>query len=171
MRYLTHRLGFFVLTLWAAVTVNFFIPRLMPGDPASAMMARFHGRLNPAAIHAMQVAFGVDNTQGVWSQYVTYLRNTVTGNFGTSLTYFPKTVGSQISQALPWTLGLIGVATVLAFLGGTLVGTVAGWRRGGENDSILPPGFVGTPAPPHFLGGGGLLPGFSGLAHSAPPED
>src|SRR3954453_7320040 len=110
MRYLTHRLGFFVLTLWAAVTVNFFIPRLMPGDPASAMMARFHGRLNPAAIHAMQVAFGVDNTSSVWSQYVTYLHNTVTGDFGTSLTYFPKSGCSQISLGLPWTMGLIGAA-------------------------------------------------------------
>ena len=61
MRFLLHRLGFFALTLWAAITVNFFIPRLMPGDPASAMMARFHGRVNPAAIHAMEVAFGVDD--------------------------------------------------------------------------------------------------------------
>ena len=112
MRYLLHRLGFFVLTLWAAITVNFFIPRLMPGDPASAMMSRFHGRLNPTAIHAMEVAFGVDTSGSVWSQYLTYLHNTVTGNFGTSLTYFPLSVSSQIAQALPWTLGLIGVATV-----------------------------------------------------------
>ena len=97
MRFLVHRLGFFVLTLWAAITVNFLIPRLMPGDPASAMMARFHGRLNPAAIHAMEVAFGVDTHQSVWSQYVGYLHNTVTGNFGTSLTYFPLSVGSQIA--------------------------------------------------------------------------
>ena len=47
MRYLLRRLGFFVLTLWAALTLNFLIPRLMPGNPASAMMARFHGQLSP----------------------------------------------------------------------------------------------------------------------------
>jgi peptide/nickel transport system permease protein len=171
MRFLLHRLGFFVLTLWAAVTVNFLIPRLMPGDPASAMMARFHGRLNPAAIHAMSIAFGVDSHQSLWSQYVGYLHNTVTGNFGTSLTYFPLSVGSQIAQAAPWTLGLIGVVTVLAFLGGTLIGTVSGWRRGGAVDSILPPVFVVTSALPYFWVGMMLILVFSIWTNGALPND
>jgi peptide/nickel transport system permease protein len=171
MRFLLHRMGFFVLTLWAAVTVNFVIPRMMPGDPASAMMARFHGRVNPAAIQAMQVAFGVDNTQSVWSQYVTYLHNTVTGNFGTSLTYFPLSVSSQIAQAVPWTIGLIGVATVLAFLIGTLVGTVSGWRRGGAVDSLVPPVFVVTSALPYFWVGMMLILFFSVWTNGALPND
>jgi peptide/nickel transport system permease protein len=166
-----HRLGFFVLTLWAAVTVNFLIPRLMPGDPASAMMARFHGRVNPAAIHALQVAFGVGGNQGFWSEYLTYLKNTATGNFGTSLTYFPLSVSSQIAQALPWTLGLMGVATVLAFVFGTLVGTVAGWRRGGKLDSIVPPVFVVTSALPYFWVGMVLILVFSVWTNGALPND
>jgi peptide/nickel transport system permease protein len=171
LRYLLHRLGFFVLTLWAAVTVNFLIPRLMPGDPATAMMARFHGRLNPTAVHAMQVAFGVDDTEGLLSQYLSYLHNTVTGNFGTSLTYFPLSVGSQIRQALPWTLGLIGVATVLAFVVGTFVGTVSGWRRGGKIDSIVPPVFVVTSALPYFWVGMMLILVFSVWTDDALPND
>jgi peptide/nickel transport system permease protein len=171
MRYVLHRLGFFVLTLWAAVTVNFLIPRLMPGDPASAMMARFHGRVNPAAIHALQVAFGVGGNQGFWSEYLTYLKNTATGNFGTSLTYFPLSVSSQIAQALPWTLGLMGVATVLAFVFGTLVGTVAGWRRGGKLDSIVPPVFVVTSALPYFWVGMVLILVFSVWTNGALPND
>src|SRR5919202_1245922 len=171
MRFLLHRLGFFVLTLWAAITVNFFIPRLMPGDPASARMSRFHGRLNPAAIHAMEVAFGVDTSGSVWSQYVTYLHNTLTGNFGTSLTYFPLSVGSEIAQALPWTLGLIGVATVLAFLVGTLVGTVSGWKRGGKVDSIVPPVFVVTSALPYFWVGMILILAFSVSTNGLLPND
>src|SRR3954466_11520591 len=138
MRFLLHRLGFFALTLWAAITVNFFIPRLMPGDPASALMARFHGRLNPASIHAMEIAFGSDSNQSMWSQYVGYLHNTVTGNFGTSLTSFPPSVGSQIASAAPWALGLIGRGPVLAWGGGTLVGTVSGWKPGGAVDSLVP---------------------------------
>ena len=171
MRFLLHRLGFFALTLWAAVTVNFFIPRLMPGDPASAMMARFHGRVNPAAIHAMEIAFGVDSSQSLWSQYVGYLHNTVTGNFGTSLTYFPLSVSSQIAQAVPWTLGLVGVATVLAFLGGTLIGTLSGWRRGGKVDSIVPPVFVVTSALPYFWVGMMLILFFSVWTNGALPND
>jgi len=171
MRFLMHRLGFFALTLWAAITVNFFIPRLMPGDPASAMMARFHGRVNPAAIHAMEIAFGVDDQQSLWSQYVGYLHNTVTGNFGTSLTYFPLSVSSQIAQAVPWTLGLVGVATVLAFLGGTLIGTISGWRRGGKVDSIVPPVFVVTSALPYFWVGMMMILIFSVWTNGALPND
>jgi peptide/nickel transport system permease protein len=171
MRHLLHRLGFFALTLWAAVTVNFFIPRLMPGDPAGAMMARFHGRVNPNAIHAMQIAFGIDDTQSLWSQYLSYLHNTVTGNWGTSLTYFPLSVGSQIAQAAPWTLGLIGVATILAFVVGTLIGTVAGWRRGGAVDSILPPVFVVTSALPYFWVGMMLILVFSVWTNGGLPND
>src|SRR5919202_6342244 len=171
MRYLLHRLGFFVLTLWAAVTVNFLIPRLMPGDPATALLARFHGRVNPSAIAAMQGAFGVDTHGSFWAQYVSYLHNTVTGNFGTSLTYFPLSVGSQIAQALPWTLGLIGVATVLAFLAGTLVGTVSGWRRGGVVDSIVPPVFVVTSALPYFWVGMILILAFSVSTNGLLPND
>jgi peptide/nickel transport system permease protein len=171
MRYLLRRLGFFVLTLWAAVTVNFLIPRLMPGDPASAMMARFHGRLNPTAIHAMEVAFGVDTSGSVWSQYFTYLHNTLTGNFGTSLTYFPLSVSTEIAQALPWTVGLIGVTTVLAFLVGTLVGTISGWRRGGKIDSFVPPVFVVTSALPYFWVGMILILVFSVWTNGGLPND
>ena len=171
MRYLVHRMGFFVLTLWAAVTVNFLIPRMMPGDPASAMMARFHGRVNPTAIHALQVAFGVDTTQSLWSQYVSYLHNTLTGNFGVSLTYFPLPVSTMVGQALPWTLGLIGVATILAFVVGTLIGTVAGWRRGGLMDSVVPPVFVVTSALPYFWVGMILILLFSVMTNGALPNE
>jgi peptide/nickel transport system permease protein len=171
MRYLLHRLGFFALTLWAALTVNFFIPRLMPGDPASALMARFHGRLNPAAIHAMTVAFGLDTSESLGAQYVDYLRNSVTGNFGVSLTYFPLSVGSQIAQAVPWTLGLVGVATVMAFALGTLVGTVSGWRRGGVVDSVVPPVFVVTSALPYFWVGMLLILFFSIWTNGALPNN
>ena len=171
MRYLLHRLGFFALTLWAAVTLNFLIPRLMTGDPASAMMARFHGRVNPSALHALQVAFGVDTSQSSWEQYVTYLHNTVTGNFGISLTYFPVPVSTEIGQALPWTAGLVGVSTVFAFAVGTLVGTVSGWRRGGVVDSVVPPVFVVSSALPYFWVGMILILLFSVMTNGALPND
>ncbi len=61
MRFILRRLGFFVVTLWAAVTLNFLIPRLMPGNAAIAMMGRYKGHLNPQALHALEIAFGVNN--------------------------------------------------------------------------------------------------------------
>ena len=150
MRFILRRLGLFVITLWVALTVNFFIPRLMPGNPAQAMMARFKGRVNPEAMKALQVAFGLDTHESAFHQYLDYLGNTLTGNFGISLTFFPQPVSTVLMQALPWTLGLVGVTTVLAFLLGTGIGTVAGWRRGGILDSVLPPIFVVTSALPYF---------------------
>src|SRR5690348_6838645 len=131
MRFVVRRLAFFVITLWAAVTANFFIPRLMPGDPATAMMARYHGRINPEAIHALQAAFGVNSHQSLASAYFAYLANVARGRFGVSLTFFPQAVGHEVVQALPWTLALVGITTIFAFVLGTLIGLLGAWRRGG----------------------------------------
>ena len=170
MRYLLRRLGFFLLTLWAALTLNFIIPRLMPGSPLQALRDRTHNRLSPAALEQMLTSYGFKPDENVVVQYLDYLKNMVTGQWGISI---GATLGEPVTrivrQALPWTLGLVGVATVLAFLLGSLIGTVAGWRRGGRLDSLLPPAFVVTSALPYFWVGlllilvfsvwtGGLLP-------------
>ena len=150
MRFVVRRLGFFLVTLWAAVTTNFLIPRLMPGNPALAMMSRYRGHLNPSALHAIEIAFGVNSKQSVLSAYFSYLGNILRGRFGVSLTFFPDQVSHDVLQALPWTLALVGLTTILAFILGTLVGLVAAWRRGGFLDSVLPPIFVITSAFPYF---------------------
>src|ERR1043165_2173524 len=171
MRFLLRRCGFLLLTLWAALTVNFFIPRLMPGNPAVAMMARFHGRINPSALKALEVAFGVNIHDSLIAQYFQYLRNTVTGKFGVSITFFPLSVSSVIRQAMWWTLGLVGITTVLGFVFGTLIGTVAGWKRGSAIDSILPPFFVVTSALPFFWVGMMAILVFSVWMHGFLPND
>ncbi|HEX4832308.1 MAG TPA: ABC transporter permease [Trebonia sp.] len=150
MRFILRRAGFFVLTLWAAVTLNFFLPRLMPGNPAIAMMARFHGRLTGQALASLETIFGVNTHQSLLSQYWHYLGDMATGNFGTSLFFYPSPVGQVVRSAIPWTLGLVGVTTILAFILGTGVGIVGGWRRGGLIDSVAPPLLVITSAIPYF---------------------
>ena len=150
MRYLVRRIGFLLVALWAAITLNFFIPRLMPGNPAIAMMAKFKGHLNPASLHAIEVAFGIHTHENIFVAYVQYVGNTLQGNFGTSLSNFPNSVTSVISKALPWTLGLVGITTILGFLIGTAVGAIAAWRRGGVLDSVLPPVFIVVSAFPYF---------------------
>jgi len=150
MRFVVRRLGFFVATLWAAITLNFLIPRLMPGNAALAMLGRYRGRINPAALHALEIAFGINTHQSLASAYGSYLANIGRGRFGTSLTFFPDAVTHEVLQALPWTLGLVGLTTILAFVLGTLVGLVAAWRRGGFLDGMLPPIFVITSAFPYF---------------------
>jgi peptide/nickel transport system permease protein len=139
-----------LVALWAALTVNFFIPRLMPGNPAEAMMAKFHGHVNPAAIHALEVAFGVNTHQSLISAYFQYVNNTFHGNLGISTSYFPLPVATVIMRALPWSLGLVGLSTVLGFVIGTALGAISAWRRGGLLDSILPPTFIVISAFPYF---------------------
>lgn len=151
MWYLLRRLGFFFVTLWVAMTINFFLPRLMPGNPAEAMMARFHGKLSGQALHAIEVAFGVSTHASIVTQYFDYLGDSVTGHFGTSLTFFPSSVLSVVEGALPWTLGLVGVTTIIAFIVGTMIGIIGAWRRGGHFDSVLPPVFIILSAFPYFF--------------------
>jgi peptide/nickel transport system permease protein len=170
MRYVLRRLGFFVLTLWAALTVNFFIPRFMPGSPLQALRDRTHNRLSPAALEQLLTAFGYKPHENVGVQYLDYLGHMVSGNWGFSIgTNLGQPVSKIVGQALPWTLGLVGVATVIAFVLGSVVGIAAGWRRGGALDSVLPSVFVVTSALPYFWVGlllilvfsvwtGGLLP-------------
>ncbi len=151
MRYLLRRLGFFVLTLWAALTLNFFIPRFMPGSPLQALRARTHNKLSPVALQELLTSDGFKPNQNSFVQYLEYLKDMVTGQWGVSIGQsLGKPVTAVIGQALPWTLGLVGVATVVAFILGTLIGTLAGWRRGGRLDAVLPSVFVVTSALPYF---------------------
>jgi len=170
MRFALRRLGFFVLTLWAALTLNFFLPRLMPGNPAEAMLGKFRGPVSPEALKALEVAFGVNTKEGLAGQYVHYLGNVATGNFGTSLYFYPKSVGRVILDALPWTIGLVGLTTILAFALGTGIGILAAWRRGGRLDSIMPPVFVITSAIPYFWVGMVLVLIFGITLHWLPTQ-
>ncbi len=150
MRYLVRRVGFLVVSLWAALTVNFLIPRLMPGNPAEAMMARFHGHVNPSALKALEVAFGVNTHESIVAAYFAYVNNTLHGNLGISTSYFPLPVRTVVLRALPWSLGLVGVATILGFVIGTAIGAIVAWRRGGVMDAVVPPTFIIISAFPYF---------------------
>jgi peptide/nickel transport system permease protein len=150
MPFVVRRLGFFLVTLWAAVSLNFIIPRLMPGNPVLALEAE-HPHLGPQAIRALTVLLGGHYQQGLIVQYFDYWKNVLTFNFGISITTsFGTSVSTLVAHALPWTLGLVGVTTVLSFLIGTLIGLVSAWRRGSWLDNALPPIFVITSAFPYF---------------------
>ena len=137
MRFFLRRAVFYVITLWAAVTINFFIPRLLPGDPVQALIARNQGRLSTDAAQSLYVLFGLDKNISLWQQYIDYWGLLLHGDLGISFTYFTPVI-SVIMQGLPWTIGLVGIATVLSFTIGTLIGSGIGWRRGTWADSLLP---------------------------------
>jgi peptide/nickel transport system permease protein len=170
LRYALRRLGFFFLTLWAALTLNFVLPRLMPGNPALAMIGKYHGDISPTALKQLEVLFGVNTHQNIVEQYFHYIGQLCTGNLGTSLNFYPASVSSVISNAIWWTFGLVGVTTVLAFVLGTGIGILSAWRRGSRLDSIVPPVFVITSAIPYFWIGMMLILIFSITLHWFPND-
>jgi peptide/nickel transport system permease protein len=143
------RLGFYLVSAWASITLNFAIPRLMPGDPAAALVARFKGQMSPEALRALRHAFGLVPGSTL-TQYFTYLAHVARGDLGLSIAYFPAPVDQVIATGLGWSLGLGGVALVISFTIGTLLGVVAAWRRHGRLDSWLPPALSFLGAFPYF---------------------
>lgn len=139
MRYLLRRIGFYLVALWVAITLNFLIPRLMPGDPVLLLVAKLQGRLDPRAIDALRLQFGLNTHESLLTQYVRYLGDLAHGNFGLSINYYPTPVSEVIGSALIWTLVLVGVSTILSFILGTALGAIAAWKRGSWFDTTFSP--------------------------------
>ncbi len=149
MSFILRRLGFYVVAAWVALTANFFLPRAMPGNAVQAIMAKFPG-LQPSAYKALQAMLGVGHPGSLWHQYLAYLGDVSRLNFGTDVSQYPAKVSTLLGETIPWTLTLVGTATVIAFFVGTVLGIIAGWRHGGWLDRVLP-GLMFFQAIPYFF--------------------
>jgi peptide/nickel transport system permease protein len=151
MPYLLRRLAFYLVAAWVAITLNFFIPRAVPGNPAEIILSKYPD-LTPSAFKALeQMIGGAVGTGSLWSQYLHYWGDVFHFNFGVDLNEFPTPVSQILDQAIPWTLILVGTATVIAFLLGTGLGILAGWRHGGWLDRSLPVWMFFQAAPYFFV--------------------
>ena len=121
MSFIVRRLVFYIVAAWVALTVNFFIPRAMPGNAVQAIMAKFPS-LQPSAYKALEAMLGVGHPGSIWSQYGSYLDDVAHFNFGTDVTQYPAPVSTLLAETIPWTLILVGSATVIAFIVGTGLG-------------------------------------------------
>ena len=140
MRYLLRRASFYLVALWASVTFNFIIPRLMPGNPALAYIAKARlANVTPELLHALELEFGVNTSVPIWQQYFTYLGDVLHGDLGLATSQFPQSVSSILAQSLPWTIGLVGVSLLISFILGTLIGMFISWKRGSLFDAAIPP--------------------------------
>jgi peptide/nickel transport system permease protein len=139
MSYFWRKLAFYGVALWAALTINFLIPRLIRGNPVDIIMGRFQtGQPPPAEFRrTLETMLGVSDAP-LWEQYLAYLRNLLQGELGQSVTYYPAPVVSVIGQAMPWTLGLVSISLILTVMFGVGLGMLAGWRRGSRLDSLIP---------------------------------
>jgi peptide/nickel transport system permease protein len=147
--FIVRRLSFYVVAVWVAITVNFAIPRVMPGNAVDTMLAKFPN-LDASSLHALQAEFGTHTHGSLVTQYFAYLGDLAHGNLGISVNEYPAKVTTIIAQTLPWTLALVGTATIISFLLGTVLGVLAGWRRDGRLDRSLPI-FTFLQATPYFF--------------------
>lgn len=156
LNYIVRRLFVFFLTIWVAATIIFIIPRLAPGDPISAMVARLSATTGPVEnsdiiIEAWKERFGLNDP--VWVQYLRYMRNVFQGDLGVSLAQFPAPVGDLVARAMPWTIGLVGVATAIFFFVGNFLGALLAWRRTPRLVKIMIPiSMIFTSIPPLLAG-------------------
>ena len=146
----------FLVTVWLGATIIFIVPRLAPGNPVTAMIGRMitQGSTVENAdemIEAWKARFGLDDPLPI--QYVKYLGNLATFNTGFSLAFFPAEVDALVIRAVPWTVGLLIMATLISFLVGNLIGALIAWRpTPGWIRRLLPATITFTAIPPFMLG-------------------
>jgi len=149
MWFITRRLAFYAVAAWVAITVTFAIPRVMPGNAVDTLITKYP-TLDANSLKALEAEFGTHTHGSLISQYFSYLGNLAHGNLGLSVNLYPAKVTTVIAQTLPWTLILVGTATIIAFVLGTLLGILSAWRRGGWLDRAMP-AFTFLQATPYFF--------------------
>lgn len=149
---LARRIAFYLVAGWSAITLNFVLPRLMPGDPAAAVLLKMSelGPVSPQTEATIRRLFGGANSQPLLRQYVSYLGGVFRGDFGLSIATYPTPVISVVRSGFLWSVMLVGTATVIAFAGGTALGIVAGWRPGRRFDSVASPLSIFVHSVPYF---------------------
>jgi peptide/nickel transport system permease protein len=184
MRWFLRRLAFYLFATWMALTITFLLPRIMPGDPIGGILQHLTPsqlQSNPGIIQTYEALLGGGH-QSIFSAYLQYLHRVSHLDFGISTSNYPTKVSAVVGRTLPYSIVLVGIAFVLAFVLGTTIGMIAAWRRGGGFDSIVVPIFMALAAFPayftalllmYFLGlrlgwfpiqhayGTGIAPGFS----------
>ncbi len=150
MQYLARRFIFYFVAFMIAMSINFFLPRMMAGDPVTMMYASYQGEMSPEVMDALRAAYGFEEGASFLGQYLTYLRSTFRGELGISILAYPSSVASVIGLSVGWTFLLVGVTIVIIYLLGSVLGVMAAWKRGGFVDNYLVPFFGFFRAFPYF---------------------
>jgi peptide/nickel transport system permease protein len=147
---LGRRLFEYGVTFLAAISVNFVLPYVAPGDPLRYLIGQEVNTLSAAERQELLSTYGLD--QPLYVQYVDYLLGIVQGDLGTSV-MFGRPVWDVLLGRLPWTLLLVGCALVLSTVVGTLLGTWSAWREGDRSDvGLLTVNVVAESAPAFWVG-------------------
>jgi len=153
MRWFARRLAFYAFAIWVALTINFLLPRLMPGSPLAGLLQHLSPAqlgANPGLLKTYEALLG-GGDNSIWQDYVIYLGRIVHFDFGISTSNYPTPVSEVIGRTLPYSIFLVGVAFIIAFIVGTGIGMLAAWRRNGAVDSVVVPTFMALGAFPAFF--------------------
>ncbi len=149
------RCGVFFVIVWLAATLNFFLPKLSGQDPVRTKLlqqAQLGGYVQQGIdemVKVYEVRFGLDRP--LWQQYLSYIGDVVRGDFNFSIANYPRTVADMIAESIPWTIGLLGVTTLLSFVIGTILGALLAWPRAPRWMAWLMPPLWALHAIPFFL--------------------
>ncbi len=135
LKFLLPRITTYLLVVWISITIIFFVPRFVPGNPVEAVLGRLMSQsatMDPVLVQSMRETltelFGLEGT--LWEQYTSFLsRVFLTFDFGPSLSNYPTPVSALIARALPWSLGLLLTALLISWTLGNLIGLLAGYHN------------------------------------------
>lgn len=177
------RCGVFVVIVWLAASLNFFLPKLSGQDPVRTKLlqqAQLGGYVQQGIdemVKVYEARFGLDRP--LWQQYLSYLGDVLRGDFNFSIANYPRTVADMVAESIPWTVGLLGMTTLLSFVIGTILGALLAWPRAPRWMAWLMPPLWALHAIPFFLLGlilmyllafqVPLLPIFGGYSMGATP--
>lgn len=152
MRYVLRKLGFYLLAAWVALTVNFLLPQLIPGNPVDDLLTKMSqaGPVPPGEQQVLNRLLGL-GSGNIFQKYWQYVDGVAHLRLGLSISNFPTPVSAEIGSAIYWTLVLVGTATVISFLLGIALGTLAGWKRGSRLEAIIPSTTLLTAMPYFWL--------------------
>jgi peptide/nickel transport system permease protein len=159
--YVLKRVGFFFLIVWFAATLNFILPRLSPLNPIREKLVKqsvtggYMQQGIDEMIEVFEGKFGLD--QPLWKQYITYMSDLARLDFNYSISNYPRTVMSMIGDSLPWTIGLLGITTLLAFVVGSILGAMLAWPKSPRIIHYLLPPLLTMSAVPYYILGLVLL--------------
>ena len=141
MKYFSNKLIWFIITFIAAFLLNFFLPRMMPGDPVAAIVARMaQGQSNASGVQAIYKQYTelFGTNRPMLEQFFIYINNVVHGNFGFSFSQYPRTVADVLKVSIWWTISLQFPAIIVGFLIGNILGALAAYLRGWYDRALMP---------------------------------
>ena len=150
-KYFLSKLGWYAITFVFAFLLNFILPRLMPGDPVAAIVARMaQGMSNASGVQAIYEQYTelFATSRPLLEQFFIYMRNVVQGDFGFSFSQYPRTVASVIGSAIAWTIALQFPAIIVGWLIGNTLGALAAYVKGGFDKLLMPVSLLVASLPP-----------------------